>query len=417
MKIAYIIPGCAVSGGIAVICQHANRLKRRGHDVVLLSLAPPAPMTWFPNQGVPVYDIADWSGELDILVATGWSTSFWLTRVSAKVKCYFVQSDETRFHPEGSRWQHMTTLTYYLGVNYLTEAKWIRAWLYDNFGHTAELVPNGLDSTIFFPSEPLLPKGQKPRVLLEGAIDLPYKGMAEAFEAVMPLDVEIWCVSSFGSPKKNWRCDKFFEQIPMMDMRKVYSSCDILLKLSKVEGFFGPPMEMMACGGVSVVGKVTGYDEYIVDGVNALVVESGDIAAATAAVKKLIDQPELRSSLVAAGKKTAVEWNWDRSIDILERYYQSLLSDPTKWCVHGKRAQYDRSISYAYDVMCRSVEPGHATNEGAGREAPAHAYRLAAYLASNRLFWIFSAFVRHCYWFAIRSRSLFLRVTQRGSLR
>ena len=38
MKIVYFIPGVGVSGGIAVVCQHANRLLQRGHQVYLVTL-------------------------------------------------------------------------------------------------------------------------------------------------------------------------------------------------------------------------------------------------------------------------------------------------------------------------------------------------------------------------------------------
>ena len=47
-------------------------------------------------------------------------------------------------------------------------------------------------------------------------------------------------------------------------MYEIYNQCDVLLKMSKVEGVFGPPLEMMACGGTCVVGNVSGYDEYCV---------------------------------------------------------------------------------------------------------------------------------------------------------
>lgn len=410
IRIGYIIPSCSVSGGIAVICQHANRLKQRGYEVIFISLVPPEPMSWFPDQRIQIFNVFDWVGDLDILVATGWSTSFWLTRISSKVKCYFVQSDETRFHPPDSRWQHLAALTYYFGVNYLTEARWIKRWLEETFGHQVELVPNGLDSKIFHTVAPLKSRGCRSRVLLEGAINLPYKGMAEAFAAVETLDVEVWCVSSYGMPKPGWRCDRFFEHVPMTEMRRIYSSCDILLKLSRVEGFFGPPMEMMACGGVSVVGKVTGYDEYIEDGVNALVVDPEDIPGARAAVQRLIDDPDLKARLIKGGSKTAAEWDWDKSIDILERYYLRLLSTPECWAAHGRRAEFDRSISYAYDFMSSAVLSEDLASKNHILQAPHHAHVLAAYLASNRFFWIISGSLRMGYKLYKRLRVLWLNI-------
>ena len=320
MRIAYLIPGCGVSGGIAVICQQANRLLRRGHEVLLVCETDERTVEWFPEQKVPVIGLSEYPANIDALIATGWSTSFRVATLPAHRKFYFVQSDETRFHPKHSAWEHITRLSYTLGFNFITEARWIKAWLKESFGKDAELVPNGLDEKIFFPAEPLQVKGKKPRILLEGAIGLPYKGMMEAFAAVSGLDVEVWCVSSYGKPEKHWKCERFFEQVPMTEMRRIYSSCDILVKLSRVEGFFGPPMEMMACGGAVIVGKVTGYDEYIEDDKNALVVDATDVAQATNAIRRLIDDKALRERLIQAGMTTARQWQWESSIDVLERY-------------------------------------------------------------------------------------------------
>lgn len=352
MKIAYLIPGCGVSGGIAVVCQHANRLRRRGHTVYLVSESDERHIAWFPDQQVPIVGLQDFPVELDVLVATSWSTSFRVAMLPARHKFYFVQSDETRFHPPGSVWQHMTRLSYAIGFNYLTEARWIRQWLRDGFGHEATLVPNGLDETLFHPADPIEPKGARPRILLEGAIALPYKGMREAFAAVRDLDAEIWCVSSLGKPEPGWRCDRFFEQVPLTEMRRVYSSCDILLKLSRVEGFFGPPMEMMACGGAVVVGAVTGHDEYIVDGVNALVVDPLQPAQAEAAIRHILDDEALRQRLVENGRRTATEWRWEPSIDVLEQRFLEVVTGGRHGAPYEpERAALGQSVAYFYQSL------------------------------------------------------------------
>lgn len=351
MKIAYLIPGCGVSGGIAVVCQHVNRLQRRGHEVYLVSESAEREISWFPNQRVPIVGLQSFPKDLDVLVATAWSTTFRVAVLPAKHKFYFVQSDETRFHSKNSAWEHITRLSYAVGYNYLTEARWIRQWLSDGFGHQAELVPNGLDDSIFFPSEPLVPKGDKPRVLLEGAIGLPYKGMAEAFEAVKDIDVEVWCVSSYGKPEKAWKCHKFFEQVPMTEMHRIYSSCDILVKLSRVEGFFGPPMEMMACGGAVVVGEVTGYDEYIENEVNALVVDPLKPQQAAAAIKRLIEDKALRERLLANGKSTAARWQWEASIDTLERYFLDVIIGVRGVELNPTKSDLAKSTAFFYGQM------------------------------------------------------------------
>jgi len=320
--------------------------------MLLVSETEETAIDWFPDQRVPIIGLEHFPSDLDVLVATSWSTAFRVAVLPAHHKFYFVQSDETRFHPHDSAWEHITRLSYAIGFNYLTEARWIRQWLLDGFGHTAELVPNGLDPSIFFPTDPLEPKGAKPRILLEGAIGLAYKGMAEAFEAVRDIDAEVWCVSSYGKPEKTWKCHRFFEQVPMTEMRRIYSSCDILVKLSRVEGFFGPPMEMMACGGAVVVGKVTGYDEYIEEGVNALVVDPLQPQQAATAIRRLIEDAALRERLLANGRLTAERWQWEPSIDLLEQYYRDVVQGTRGIACATAKKDLARSVAYFYGALC-----------------------------------------------------------------
>jgi len=323
--IAYLLPGVSISGGVGVVLQHVNRLKNRGYDVVLLTQGYELDTSWFPNQEVELFYMLDCPYDIDILIATGWSTAFDVAKIGSRHKCYFVQSDETRFFPKDNNKHHLAYLSYCLDFQYFTEAKWIVKWL-KSFNHQAIYVPNGLDRDIFHTIKPLEKKSMKARILLEGSIDIPYKGMEDAFQAVTELneDIEVWCISGAGRPKKEWRCDRFFEKVEMQDMKKIYSSCDILLKMSRVEGFFGPPLEMMSCGGVSIVSKVSGYDEYIVNGYNALVIGERDIEGAKNAIKKLILDKKLYKSLQINGQKTVKEWNWERSIDMFEEFIKTL---------------------------------------------------------------------------------------------
>jgi len=326
-KIGYVIPGTGISGGIAVVCEHANRLLLRGYDVTLISEDNRDSIDWYPNLLAEVIPVKKMGTNYDILIATGWLTAYSVTQLPAKRRMYFVQSDESRFYAKSDPAYQRALKTYEMDFEFLTEAKWIRQWLRQSFEKDAVYIPNGLNERIIHKAEPIIPKADKVRVLLEGPIDIPFKGMADAFQAVKDLDCEVWCVSSAGKPKPEWKCDQFFYKVPIDKMKHIYSSCDILLKMSRVEGFFGPPLEMMACGGTVVVGKVTGYDEYIVDGYNALVVEMGDINGARIAVKRLIEDADLRRQLIQNGAKTADQWKWDSTIDTLERVYWP--SDPT----------------------------------------------------------------------------------------
>ena len=321
-KIGYVIPGTAISGGIAVVCEHVNRLIQRGHDVSIISEDNLDRITWFPNQLASVIPLEQSLEEkYDILVATGWTTAYTVQKLDAGRKFYFVQSDESRSYPSGDFREKRAKKTYKMDFEFITMAKWLQNRLKEKYGKSSTYIPNGINEKIIFPDKPIKEKIKTVRVLLEGAINIPYKGMQDAFMAVNGLDCEVWCVSSSGIPNPEWKCDKFLGKVPFGQMRHIYSSCDILLKMSRIESFSYPPLEMMACGGTTVIGKVTGIDEYIVDGYNALVVEQGDIQGAHNALKKLIENEKLRNELIENGKKTVEKFRWEPSIDILENVF------------------------------------------------------------------------------------------------
>ncbi len=148
MRIVYLVAHCGVSGGLVVVCQHLRRLRARGHEVWLVTESGERGVDWFPGGDIPALSLNRYPADVDILVATFWSTSFRAFHLPAKCKAYFVQSDETRFHPPGSVLADITRLSYRFDYNYLTEARWIQRWLASEFGHDAALVPNGLDEEI-----------------------------------------------------------------------------------------------------------------------------------------------------------------------------------------------------------------------------------------------------------------------------
>jgi len=312
-RVAFVVPWLQISGGIAVVLQYAHRLEQLGHSVTILPASDERDCPWFPHRSFRIVPLSQSRGEMfDILLATFWTTVDQVRRLPAEKRYYFIQSDESRFYPDNEARQRAALETYQSDLEPIVIARWLQTWLQERFGRRAHYLPNGIDKTLFHPAAPLEPKGAKVRVLLEGAIDLPFKGMKNAFRAVEDLDCEIWCISSAGRPERSWRCDRFFSKVPQPEMKHIYSSCDILLKMSEVEAFFLPPLEMMACGqGACVLGEVTGIEEYVQDGVNALVVKKGDVEGARHAVQRLITDINLRQRLIAAGLETARRFDWD----------------------------------------------------------------------------------------------------------
>jgi glycosyltransferase involved in cell wall biosynthesis len=318
--IVFVLPGVWIAGGIAVILRYANLLQDRGYRVKIVTQDLKTKVEWFENQRVSVVPINAIESLLkegiDILIATGWNSVPTVDLLPARRKIYFVQLDERRFYQDKAL-QSFVGETYRVAFEFVTMARFLEVWLREEFEQTSAYIPNGLDVEVFRPGEPYRAKTDKTRVLIEGPINIPFKGVAEAYEAVSGLDCEIWLVSGNGVPPSHWQYDQFFEKVPLHEMPRIYRACDILLKMSTVESFCYPPLEMMACGGVPVILEVSGIEEYARDKENCLIVKNKQ--EAREAVARLIADSELRARLARRGLETAQEWSWSRSLDIWEK--------------------------------------------------------------------------------------------------
>ena len=328
MKIAFLLPSNSIAGGILVTYTQGHALKRKGHDVTIIYSLFNADQQFvnYPEFSLnyTTTDSAVLSNEeYDVVIATWWETFYEMFKIRAQHHFYFVQSDERRFYlPEQLIQKLLVQVSYsFKDIGVITEAMWIKRMLEKEFGASVEYAPNGVDTKIFNPEvTPLSPRTDKFRVLIEGASSLPYKRVDDAFAAANQIsDIEIWYVSSDGSVGPNRHFDRLFKSVNHIDMPAIYRSCDVLLKLSAVEGFFGPPLEMMACGNVSIVSNVTGHEEFIKDGHNALVVPVGDIQAAAAAIRRLINEPNLRKRLSFNALETAHNLDWRKQTPHFER--------------------------------------------------------------------------------------------------
>ena len=323
-KIAFLVDGLGVSGGMAVIMQHALHQQRRGHDVLLVNIGADAGRpAWWRGCPIPVVklgpDAPQLLANIDVLVATFWTTAAWLGCIDARRRIYFVQSDERLFYDEAQLKQTVAA-SYRLDCEYVVVSEWLRDML-GGFGQEAVVVSNGVDPAAFFPGETR--PGGRFRVLLEGAPGLPIKGMADAYDAVAELDCEIWIVSPDGEPPARWRRDRFFEAVPAAQMQQIYAACDVLVKMSRVESFCLPALEAMACGCCVVVAEVAGGIEYLRDGSNALVTPAGDVDAARSALERLMTDRELRERLRQGGFETAnrysIAQSWGAFDSVIDR--------------------------------------------------------------------------------------------------
>jgi glycosyltransferase involved in cell wall biosynthesis len=335
MKIGFMIWHDVIAGGHMVIYKHAHFLKSRGHDVsaIYVNTDDEYGGKYYPNFDINIkrYDeVVASNEEYDLIIAGFWPTVFSMMLVSSKHYLYFVQSDERRFFdsPYDASIPFVGKTYSFPAIGIITEAKWIKNFLEVDFDATVEYAPNGIDNALFNTEvKPLAERGGgRLRVLIEGPGKVNFKRVDFAFSIANQFDnIEVWYVSSDGYVADHWRYDRLFSAVPFEKMPEVYRSCDIFLKFSVVEGFFGPPLEMMACGGACLVGNVSGYDEYIVNEYNALVIDLDNKEQALNSLSRLLNDKSLRNKIAENGVLTAKSMDWNDRCKFFEEGITSLL--------------------------------------------------------------------------------------------
>jgi UDP-glucose:(heptosyl)LPS alpha-1,3-glucosyltransferase len=76
----------------------------------------------------------------------------------------------------------------------------------------------------------------------------------------------------------------------------------------------------MACGLPVIVSRQVGMSEYIVDGVDGILLDAPvDSRALAGPFSLLLQQPELRHSLGENAARKATQFSWDRQVDAIHR--------------------------------------------------------------------------------------------------
>lgn len=339
MKVAFLLGSAHVGGGTYVIFQHALAMVKAGWKVCIVTeeRVPEVQVEWHPEAKKLLHFVTfdDVAGEeFDIAYATWWRTVYRLHRINAKKYLYFVQSIESRFFEEWDqaaiRW---ADATYAYDLPTVTEATWIVDYLKTHYGRKAELARNGIRKDVYSTDVvPFAPRerGQL-RVLVEGPLNVFFKNVERTVELCASSQVdEIWMMTSTKDLTRYPFCDKVFSCIPIHEAARVYASCDVVVKLSYVEGMFGPPLEMFHCGGTCIVYNVTGHDEYIRSGENGIVLSRDDEGGVIHALNTLKNDGSYLDLLKANALRTAARWpSWEESSQDFLNATKRLLDQPS----------------------------------------------------------------------------------------
>jgi len=400
MKIGFLLCSPEINGGTNVILEHGAGLKACDHQVSIITqqVIAPEEYAWHPKgHQLRWCTFAEAMEEqFDCLIATWWESPYLLHRFNAKQYAYFVQSIESRFFEEDEPANmdlrdHSVGATrcdhgYFFTLPMITEATWIKHYLEENCNQKPYLVRNGIRKELYSEG-PVLSK--KPaeglRVLIEGPVDVFHKNVPKTIALCREAGVkEIWLLTSSSVPGFEG-VDRVFSQIPLEQTPPIYRSCHLLVKLSAVEGMFGPPLEMFHCGGTAIVYDVTGHDEYIEHEGNGLVVKQDDEAQVIEDLKMLSDNPGYLERLCQGATDTAVQWpDWQQSSQEFEAALQAIMGQP-----HVRR-QYLQNISTIFmsyqslQLETRELQR-HAEREGGARDITHHNFVQAYALATDKI--------------------------------
>ncbi len=184
-----------------------------------------------------------------------------------------------------------------------------------------QVVPLGVDAVFRPTDEPRVPG----RIVAMASADTPMKGTGTLLEAFAKLrterDVELLLVAR---PKPGGPTEQLIERLAIGDavsfvhgvtdeeLARIVASAEVACVPSLYEGFSLPTVEAMACATPLVVSRAGAIPEVVgPDGLCADLVTPGDVGELVTALENLIDDPDRRARMGAAGRERALaEFSW-----------------------------------------------------------------------------------------------------------
>ena len=316
MKIAFLIPNLSIGGGNSVILAHARTATAAGHEVTIaVTEGVPAGLDTSRIEarieGPRVVSLSQASDtEYDIAIASWWQDTLLLPQLSASRHAVLAQDMEDRFYRHNDPRRSLVQEAYRVPLPGITVSHWLRDRFRLDYDRSFVVVSNGLDKSVFRPEGPdIAPRGGVVRVLVEGPLSSWRKKAVPALRLARSLSDETWLLTSTDVGAISG-VNRVFSRLLPAEAAAVYRSCDILLKLSLIEGFGLPPLEMFHCGGTVVAfdGPSTGITEYAEHGRNALLAPAPDFKAAGGHLAALLEDRHLLDRMKSGALETARAW-------------------------------------------------------------------------------------------------------------
>ena len=169
------------------------------------------------------------------------------------------------------------------------------------------------------------------RILGEGYAGTWFKGVNEAVGAVrqMAEPRALTVVAPDRTGLDTAGVDQVLGPIPHREMARLYGEHDVVLKLSRVEGMYGPPLAGFHRGATVVTTEVTGHEEYVIHGVNGLVVDWDDLRGTARQLDLLARDRVLLHQLRCNAVATAKAWpGWEQAGQMMALALRAIAREP-----------------------------------------------------------------------------------------
>jgi glycosyltransferase involved in cell wall biosynthesis len=336
VRVAFLLQDLQLSGGVGVVVEHASQINRHhGFDARLVLTRPADEPHWAYRglRDVPVMTLEEARAErFDVAAATWWETASVLFQLRADRHTYFLQLLEDSTYPPDAPERLAAAITTALPVRFITEARWI-AETVGRFqpGNRALYVRNGIAKDTFrSPPEP--PPAHGPlRIVIEGSRHLAHKGVDDALAVVrlMREPRHVTLVTPHRPDTTLEGVDRWVSGLSHPQVAELLSAQHVMLKLARVEGMYGPPLEAFHMGATCVTTPVTGFDEYIRHNWNGVVVGWDDPHGTARALDLLARDRARLQFLRLNALRTARAWpSWEQSSRVMALALRAVHREP-----------------------------------------------------------------------------------------
>ncbi|MEI4487864.1 glycosyltransferase [Frigidibacter sp. MR17.14] len=276
--------------------------------------------------GIDDDTVVEIGGGFDIVVATIFSSARLLRDIVAAHPhvrpAYYVQDYEPMFFEQGTdRWQEAHE-SYALVPNTLLFAKtdWLCRTVSESHGVPVHRVKASIDHACYRPGVKQKRDGGQFNISAMIRPNTPRRGAAETMAALARLKsrfgeaLEIRIFGCTDQAMAEHGLAREFELrnlgiLTRTEVAKVLGWSDLFIDMSTYQAFGRTGLEAMACGAVAAVPREGGADEYAVDGVNAIVLDTSDLEACVSKITAHLEDPAGLRAMQVEALKTAIGYS------------------------------------------------------------------------------------------------------------